>query len=56
MTINCPKCGDEVKLKQKKGFRPAGKCKCGKYVICTGMGLTDKLIIKEYYKNVDLHS
>jgi uncharacterized Zn finger protein len=50
MTITCPKCGEDVKLKQKKGLRPVGKCKkCGKYVVCTGMGLTDKLLIKEYY-------
>lgn len=48
MTVNCAHCARPVKLKQKNGKSPIGKCRCGKYVKAVGMGLTDEMQIKEW--------
>ena len=43
--------GRYVRLARPKSETISTPCE-----FCTGMGLTDKLIIKEYYKNVALYS
>lgn len=51
MTVTCAHCGKQVRLKQKEGLSPIGKCKnCNTYVIAVGMGLTDEARIKEFEK------